>query len=179
MPLCRRPCAWLPWCGRWPRPSTTHQRGVLHRDLKPANVLLDRRDGVLHVTDFAGPTPKEGWPTYQSAGGTLVYMALNSAGQVGPADGGHDVYGLGAIRMNCSPGRPPFQGETPLDTLAAVLHDEPVSAVVFDCCTGRSGVDLPEVSAQGGGPAATASARDGRRPGAVPGGGADPRPVAG
>jgi serine/threonine-protein kinase len=112
-----------------------HEHGVVHRDLKPANVLV-AADGTPKVTDFGLAKRLQGAPGVSTAGdhtqsgailGTPSYMAPEQAmgrnQEVGPAA---DVYAVGALLYELLTGRPPFRGETPLETLRQVRDEEPV-----------------------------------------------------
>jgi hypothetical protein len=106
-----------------------HQHGILHRDLKPSNILLDAEDEP-HVTDF-GLAKRLGGSSGQTRSGAILgtpsYMAPEqAAGKVRELGPPCDVYGLGAVLYELLTGRPPFQSDTPLDTLMHVLDREPV-----------------------------------------------------
>lgn len=116
-----------------------HERGILHRDLKPANVLMQRRpegpeDGlefIPRITDFGLATLIDS-PEDQTLSGLLIgsppYMAPEQAAgkrrEIGPRT---DVYALGAILYELVTGRPPHQGETPLETVHQVIAEEPAA----------------------------------------------------
>lgn len=108
-----------------------HQRGVLHRDLKPANILIDA-DGRPHVSDFglAKWSGKEGTITVSGEiMGSPAYMAPEQAsGDRAAITTATDVYGLGAVLYTVLAGRPPFVGESVLDTLDQVRDRVPDSA---------------------------------------------------
>jgi eukaryotic-like serine/threonine-protein kinase len=110
--------------------EAAHERGIIHRDLKPANILLTR-EGSPKITDFGLAKridEKDSGTTRTGAIlGTPSYMAPEQAQgrnkETGPQA---DIYALGAILYDLLTGRPPFCGETVLDTLEQVRRDEPV-----------------------------------------------------
>ncbi|MFI5454257.1 MAG: WD40 repeat domain-containing serine/threonine-protein kinase [Isosphaerales bacterium] len=107
-----------------------HEHGTLHRDLKPSNIIIDDR-GAPRITDFGLARLLGGDSHLTITGqalGTPSYMPPEQAdhkrGEVGPAS---DVYGLGATLYELLTGRPPFQAETPLETLKLAIETDPVS----------------------------------------------------
>lgn len=115
--------------------QAAHEGGIIHRDLKPENVLLCAGQNAtdaslaLKITDF-GLAKRLQSPAGQTRTGDIMgtpsYMAPEQAAgkkDIGPAA---DIYALGAILYRLLTGRPPFQAETPLDTLVRVLEQEPL-----------------------------------------------------
>jgi serine/threonine-protein kinase len=109
--------------------DAAHRAGVVHRDLKPANVLMTA-DGVPKVGDFglAKLMDSESARTWSGQVlGTPSYMAPEQAeGHSGRAGPPADVYALGAILYQALTGRPPFLGDSALETLKLVAGTDPV-----------------------------------------------------
>jgi Tol biopolymer transport system component len=116
--------------------AAVHAKGVIHRDLKPDNLFLTR-DGVVKILDFglakqrfagADAADDQGTLSRGTAPGVLLgtvgYMSPEQArGQ--PADHRSDIFALGAVLYEMLARRRPFGGDTPAETLTAILRDDP------------------------------------------------------
>ncbi|MDX6738588.1 serine/threonine-protein kinase [Actinocorallia sp. A-T 12471] len=104
--------------------AEAHASGVLHRDIKPSNVLL--APGRVVLTDF-GLAITNGSSTITKVGtfvGSPAYVAPEVArGEKATPES--DLWSLGATLYCAVEGRPPFDHESVMATLSAVLTEDP------------------------------------------------------
>jgi eukaryotic-like serine/threonine-protein kinase len=102
-----------------------HAAGIVHRDVKPSNVLLETSGRVV-LTDF-GIATYEGATTLTQTGtfmGSPAYVAPEVA-RGEPATASSDLWSLGATLYAAVEGRPPYDHETAMATLSALVTSEP------------------------------------------------------
>ncbi|MEM9193153.1 MAG: protein kinase [Myxococcota bacterium] len=110
-----------------------HRRGILHRDLKPENVMIGEF-GEVYVLDWgiAVSLREEDRGRLLLArearqmAGTPHYMAPEMLGGDAPSlSERSDIYLLGAVLYEIVVGRPPHEGETPMQIVASIVQRQP------------------------------------------------------
>jgi serine/threonine-protein kinase len=109
-----------------------HGKQVMHRNLTPENLLMNRSDGLVKVGDLIAAKAQEGKLALDVTAegairGNLYYLAPErTLGGPTAGDARSDLYSLGAVVYAVLTGRPPFQEETAVETIAAVRNEDPV-----------------------------------------------------
>ena len=113
-----------------------HDRRIVHRDLKPENLFVTT-DGRVKILDFGvaklQSAPEESGRSVEdlttvtrsgAVVGTVAYMSPEQL-RGKAVDHRSDIFSVGAILYEMLTGRRAFRGETEVDTITAVLLENP------------------------------------------------------
>lgn len=107
--------------------AAAHQAGIIHRDVKPANIFVCvRPERAIKLLDFGVSrfSNSAGLTSTGTTVGTPRYMSpeqILGEKDLGPAA---DLYSVGAVLYHLLAGRPPFEADSDIATLARTLTEQ-------------------------------------------------------
>jgi eukaryotic-like serine/threonine-protein kinase len=118
--------------------AAAHDKGIIHRDLKPENIFITESEqvkildfGLAKLAELPGDevgdvdTPTRKLITNPGTlMGTIGYMSPEQV-RSKPVDHRSDIFAFGVVLYEMVSGRRAFQGDSPVETLSAILKEDP------------------------------------------------------
>ncbi len=116
--------------------EAAHEKHVIHRNITPESILIRTKDKVAKLSDMMLAKAMDGIKARAITRpgelvGNVAYMAPERTRSDVEVDTRADIYGLGATLYALLTGKPPFEGKSLVETIAAIRQADPVPLKKF------------------------------------------------